>query len=70
MRLFREGVDFAILGHFHQERLDRFSREASTKIVAVLPSWKERWRYFYLTAGGAYGFRAFKTGEPLLPSPE
>ena len=45
---FREGIDFVILGHFHQERLDRFSREASTKVVAVLPSWKDRWRYFYL----------------------
>ena len=66
MRRFREGIDFVILGHFHQERLDRFSREASTKIVAVLPSWKDRWRYFYLTAKGAYGFRAFKPGEPLL----
>jgi UDP-2,3-diacylglucosamine hydrolase len=69
MRHFREGIDFVILGHFHQERLDRFSREESTKIVAVLPSWKDRWRYFYLTARGAYGFRAFKPGEPLLPPP-
>ncbi len=69
MGLFRKGVDFVILGHFHQERLTRFSREESTKIVAVLPSWKERWRYFYLTAEGAYGFRAFKPGEPLLPPP-
>jgi UDP-2,3-diacylglucosamine pyrophosphatase LpxH len=67
MRLFRKGVDFVILGHFHQERLARFSREESTKIVAVLPSWKDQWRYFYLTSGGAYGFRAFKPGEPLLP---
>ncbi|MCP2500217.1 MAG: UDP-2,3-diacylglucosamine diphosphatase [Deltaproteobacteria bacterium] len=67
LRLFGEGIDFVILGHFHQERLDRFSREASTKVVAVLPSWKDRWRYFYLTAEGAYGFRAFKAGEPLLP---
>ncbi len=67
MRLFREGIDFTILGHFHQERLSRFSMEESTKIVAVLPSWKDRWRYFYLTAEGAYGFRAFKPGEPLLP---
>jgi len=70
MRLFREGVDFVLLGHFHQERLDRFSREASTKVVAVLPSWKDRWRYFFLTAAGEYGFRAFKPGEPLLPPTE
>jgi UDP-2,3-diacylglucosamine hydrolase len=69
MRLFRKGVDFVILGHFHQERLARFSREESTKIVAVLPSWKDQWRYFYLTSGGAYGFRAFKPGESLLPPP-
>jgi UDP-2,3-diacylglucosamine hydrolase len=67
MRLFRRGVDFVILGHFHQERLMRFSRAESTKIVVVLPSWKDRWRYFYLTADGAYGFRAFQPGEPLLP---
>ncbi|HEX7522715.1 MAG TPA: UDP-2,3-diacylglucosamine diphosphatase [Candidatus Deferrimicrobium sp.] len=67
MRLFREGVDFAILGHFHQERLSRFSKEESTKVVAVLPSWKDQWRYFYLTAEGAHGFRAFKPDEPLLP---
>jgi UDP-2,3-diacylglucosamine hydrolase len=67
MRHFREGFDFVILGHFHQERLDRYSREESTKIVAVLPSWKDRWRYFFLTADGEYGFRAFNPGEPLLP---
>jgi len=66
MRLFREGVDFLILGHFHQERLNRFSNEEATKIVAVLPSWKDQWRYFYLTAEGGYGFRGFKPGEPLL----
>jgi UDP-2,3-diacylglucosamine hydrolase len=70
MRLFGEGVDFVILGHFHQERLDHYSREAPTKVVAVLPSWKDQWRYFYLTAAGAYGFRAFKPGEPLLPPAE
>jgi UDP-2,3-diacylglucosamine hydrolase len=69
MRLFGNGIDFVILGHFHQERLDRFSRDTSTKVVAVLPSWKDQWRYFYLTAEGAYGFRAFKPGEPLLPPP-
>ena len=69
MRLFRKGIDFVILGHFHQERLNRFSREDATKVLAVLPSWKDRWRYFYLTAGGGYGFRAFKPGEPLLPPP-
>jgi UDP-2,3-diacylglucosamine hydrolase len=70
MRLFNEGVDFVVLGHFHQERLSRFSREASRKIVTVLPSWKDQWRYFYLAADGAHGFRAFKPGEPLLPPAE
>ena len=70
MRLFQKGIDFVILGHFHQERLSRFAREGSTKIVAVLPSWKDQWRYFFLTAGGEYGFRTFKPGEPLLPPPE
>ena len=67
LRLFRKGVDFVILGHFHQERLMRFSLGEATKIVAVLPSWKERWRYFFVTADGGFGFRAFKPGEPLLP---
>lgn len=67
MRMFRQGVDFVILGHFHQEKLMRFSVGRATKIIAVLPSWKDRWRYFYLTADGAFGFRAFKPGEPLLP---
>jgi len=45
----------------------RFSVGKATKIIAVLPSWKDRWRYFYLTGDGAFGFRAFKPGEPLLP---
>jgi hypothetical protein len=45
----------------------RFSVGKATKIIAVLPSWKDQWRYFYLTAAGEYGFRAFKPGEPLLP---
>jgi len=67
MRLFGKGIDFVILGHFHQERLMRFSQGETTKIVAVLPSWKEQWRYFHLTAEGEYGFRSYKPGEPLLP---
>ena len=70
MRMFRLGVDFVLLGHFHQEKLMRFSVGKATKIIAVLPSWKDQWRYFYLTADGAYGFRAFKSGEPLLPPAE
>jgi UDP-2,3-diacylglucosamine hydrolase len=67
MRMFARGVDFVLLGHFHQEKLMRFSLGEATKVLAVLPSWKDQWRYFYLTAEGAYGFRAFKPGEPLLP---
>jgi UDP-2,3-diacylglucosamine hydrolase len=69
LRLFGEGIDFVVLGHFHQEKLMRFSLGKATKVLAVLPSWKVQWRYFYLTAEGAYGFRAFKPGEPLLPPP-
>jgi len=67
MRMFGQGVDFVLLGHFHQEKLIRFSVGKATKVVAVLPSWKDRWRYFYLTSDGAHGFRAFKPGEPLMP---
>jgi UDP-2,3-diacylglucosamine hydrolase len=67
LRLFGQGIDFVVLGHFHQEKLMRFSLGKATKVLAVLPSWKDRWRYFYLTAEGAYGFRAFKPGESLLP---
>jgi UDP-2,3-diacylglucosamine hydrolase len=67
LRLFGQGVDFVVLGHFHQERLMRFTQGEATKVLAVLPSWKDRWRYFFLTANGEYGFRAFKPGDPLFP---
>ncbi|MDD5763456.1 MAG: UDP-2,3-diacylglucosamine diphosphatase [bacterium] len=67
MRLFGKGIDFVVLGHFHQERLMRFTQGEATKVMAVLPSWKDQWRYFHLTAEGAYGFRAFKPGESLFP---
>jgi UDP-2,3-diacylglucosamine hydrolase len=66
LRLFSRGVDFVILGHFHQERLFRFSQEGKSKVLAVLPSWKDGWRYFYLTAAGEYGFRSFQPGDPLI----
>ncbi len=66
MRMFRNGVNFVILGHFHQERLMRYSLDDATKVLAVLPSWKERWRYFYVKADGGYGFRMYRPGEPLL----
>jgi UDP-2,3-diacylglucosamine pyrophosphatase LpxH len=66
LRLFRRGVDFVVLGHFHQERLMRFTQEGGSKVLAVLPSWKEAWRYFYITAEGEHGFRTYRPGEPLL----
>jgi len=67
LRLFGQGLDIVILGHFHQERLMRFTHEGGTKVLAVLPSWKERWRYFCLTAEGAYGFRTYRPDAPLMP---
>jgi UDP-2,3-diacylglucosamine hydrolase len=67
LRRFAEGADFVILGHFHSERLSRYAEETSGKVLAVLPSWRENWRYFYLTAEGEFGFRAYRSGEPLLP---
>lgn len=66
LRHFASGVDFVILGHFHTERIHRFAQEQATGVLAVLPSWKERWRYFYLTAEGKYGFRDFRPDAPLL----
>jgi len=66
LRLFREGVDFVVLGHFHQEKLTRFAQEGGSKVLAVLPSWKEGWRYFYVTSEGGHGFRTYRPGEPLL----
>jgi UDP-2,3-diacylglucosamine hydrolase len=66
MRHFRNGVNFVILGHFHQERMMRFSLGNATKVLVVLPSWKERWRYFYIKADGGYGFRMFRPGDRLL----
>jgi UDP-2,3-diacylglucosamine hydrolase len=66
LRLFRQGVDFVVLGHFHQEKLMRFAQEGGSKVLAVLPSWKEGWRYFYVTSEGGHGFRTYRPGEPLL----
>ena len=67
LRLFGQGIDFVVLGHFHQERMMRFTQGEAAKVLAVLPSWKERWRYFHLSADGSFGFRTFKPGEPLFP---
>jgi len=66
LRLFGQGVDFVILGHFHQEKLVRFAQEGRSKVLAVLPSWKEAWRYFYITSEGEHGFRTYRPGDPLL----
>ncbi len=77
--LFAAGTDFIVLGHFHQERqnrdVDEFSASSGTEmgspagVLAVLPSWKEAYRYFYIAADAAYGFRTFRPGEPLIPQP-
>jgi UDP-2,3-diacylglucosamine hydrolase len=77
---FASGADIIVLGHFHQERLepqnrdvDEFSASPGTEItpagktLAILPMWKERWRYFFIAANGSYGFRTFRPGDPLLP---
>lgn len=67
LRRFADGVDFVILGHFHSERLLRFAQGQSTKVLAVLPSWREEWRYFFLTAEGEFGFRTYYPEKTLLP---
>lgn len=67
LRLLDGGLDFVILGHFHREFLVRFAEGTPAKALAVLPSWREGWRHFYLTAGGDFGFRTFTPGDPLIP---
>ena len=53
--------------------VDEFSRSSGTEmdarggVLAVLPSWKEKYRYFYVGRDGTHGFRAFRPGEPLVP---
>lgn len=66
LRMFASGVDFVVLGHFHTERLVRFTPDHASRVLVVLPAWKEEWRYFYLTAEGEYGFRLFRRDAPLL----
>lgn len=68
LRMFAEGIDFVILGHFHSERMLRFTQGNAGKVLAVLPSWRDEWRYFYLTAEGESGFRGFRRDAPLLPA--
>jgi UDP-2,3-diacylglucosamine pyrophosphatase LpxH len=60
-------MDIVVLGHFHTERLQRFDEGDPGKTLAMLPSWREEWRYFFITAEGESGFRAYGHGEPLLP---
>ena len=67
LREFAAGTDFVILGHFHSERLLRFAQDRPTRVLAVLPSWREEWRYFHLDAEGRFGFRTFSPTDPLLP---
>ncbi len=64
---FAEGIDIVILGHFHSERLLRFSPGEPEGVLAVLPSWREGWRYFHLAPNGSFGFRSFDPGSPLFP---
>jgi UDP-2,3-diacylglucosamine hydrolase len=66
LRRFASGVDFVILGHFHTERILRFAQGEATKVLVVLPSWKEEWSYFYLTGGGEHGFRQFRPEASLV----
>jgi len=68
LRRFAEGFDIVVLGHFHAERMLRFAQGQAGKVLAVLPSWREEWRYFYLTGSGEFGFRAFRRDAPLLPA--
>lgn len=64
---FAEGIDFVVLGHFHAERLIRYAQGQATRVMAILPCWRDDWRYFYLTAAGDFGFRRFSAAEPLIP---
>ncbi len=66
LRKFASGADFVILGHFHTERIQPFAQGETTKFLVVLPSWKEEWRYFYLTPEGEHGFRQFRPEAPLI----
>jgi len=66
LRLFGQGVDFVVLGHFHQERLMRFTQAETSKVLVVLPSWKEAWRYFHIDEEGGYGFRTYRKDSPLF----
>lgn len=67
LRIFAQGIDVVVLGHFHTEQLLRFSREPAGKALAVLPSWRAEWRYLCLTADGEPAFRSFRRDAPLLP---
>ncbi len=66
-RRFAAGDDVVVLGHFHTERMIRFGEGPDAKLLAVLPSWKEAWRYLYVASSGDSGMRAFSPGKPLVP---
>jgi len=66
-RLFARGIDVVVLGHFHAERLIRFAPDGAAKVLAILPAWRDAWRYFYLAGQGGYGFRTFRPEAPLFP---
>lgn len=66
LRMFASGVDVVVLGHFHAERLLRFPQAGAAKVLVVVPSWRDDWRYFHLAKEGAFGFRAFRRDRPLL----
>jgi len=78
---FAEGTDIVVMGHFHQEKLmpqnggadnnrgpeTEMGKSGRKKLVVVLPSWKEAYRYFYIAADGSMDFRSFTPDEPLIP---
>lgn len=54
-RAFRRGIDVIILGHFHEERVIRYSRDGQEKMLCVLPAWCD--------GGGYLRFRGMSEGE-------
>lgn len=67
LRQFDAGADCVVLGHFHNERRNRFPQGDGEKELIILPSWREDRRYFFLNGGGISGFRKFLPEEKLFP---
>lgn len=67
LRQFSVGMDMVVLGHFHTERILRFDESDQCRTLAVLPSWREEWRYFFITGKGESGFRTYQPDDSLLP---